>query len=294
MFSEPWGLLVLDKPSGITSHTAVQRVRRALGIGRAGHAGTLDPLATGVLLVGLGRATRLLEYLTGHEKEYRARVRLGERRDTLDREGELLESVPVPALDPTALEEALARWRGTQVQIPPVYSAVKVRGVPLHRRARRGEDVSAPPRTVQIRELELLERQGPDLVLRITCSAGTYVRSLARDLGEALGTAATLWELTRTRSGPFGLEHAHSLDEVQAEGAGAWSWVLPADRMVEALPRLTVSAEDAAAVSRGRALPQSFEEGASVALFDGAGSLVAVARGLGEGLRPLKVFRDPG
>jgi len=291
--AEPWGLLVLDKPAGLTSHTAVQRTRRILGVGRGGHAGTLDPLATGVLLVGLGRATRLLEYLVGHGKEYRALVRLGERRDTLDREGELLATLPVPELDPGQIEEALAQFRGTIVQVPPVYSAVKVRGVPLHRRARRGEAVEAPPRTVEIRELELLERDGPDLVLRVACSAGTYVRSLARDLGEALGTAGTLWELTRTRSGPFALAHAHPLDAVQAAGSDAWSWVLPAGRMVEDLPRVTASPAEIGELCSGRALPQP---GAAedVAVFDEAGELVAVARRDGEALRPAKVFREPG
>lgn len=292
MTSEPWGLLVLDKPAGITSHTAVQRARRALGARRAGHAGTLDPLATGVLLVGLGRATRLLEYLAGHGKEYRARVRLGEIRDTLDREGEVLATLPVPDLGPEELEAALGRFRGIIVQVPPVYSAVKVGGVPLHRRARRGESVEAPPRTVEIRELELLERDGPDLVLRVACSAGTYVRSLARDLGAALGTAGTLWELTRTRSGPFALADARSLDEVQAGGLGAWRWVLPAGRMVEDLPRLTASVTEIGELCAGRPLTRP---GAAqvVSVFDADGDLVAVARRDGEALRPAKVFREP-
>lgn len=294
MYPEPWGLLVLDKPEGLTSHTAVQRVRRSLGISRAGHAGTLDPLATGVLLVGLGRATRLLEYLVGHDKEYRARIRLGERRDTLDRQGRLLETRPVPVLAPGAIEEALRRFRGTIVQVPPAYSAVKVQGVPLHRRARRGEEVEPPPRMVEIRELELVGIEEPDLLLRIACSSGTYVRSLARDLGEALGTAATLCELTRTRSGPFGLGEARSLEAVQAAGPGAWPWVLPAARMVEGLSACTISTEEAREVARGRALSRDAGEGRFVALFDEAGTLVAVARSQGGKLQPAKVFSEPG
>ncbi|MDW7711163.1 MAG: tRNA pseudouridine(55) synthase TruB [Deferrisomatales bacterium] len=294
VFGEPWGLLVLDKPEGITSHTAVQRVRRALGASRAGHAGTLDPLATGILLVGLGRATRLLEYLVGHEKEYRARVRLGERRDTLDREGRLLETRPVPDLGRARVEDALRAWRGTRVQVPPAYSAVKIAGVPLHRRARRGEEVAPPPRTVEIRELELLDLSVPDLVLRIVCSSGTYVRSLARDLGDALGTGAILWELTRTRSGPFGLEGAPSLGQVEEAGPLAWSWVLPPGRMVEALPRRNLSADEVRDVCRGRAVPGRAPEPGPVGLFDPEDNLVAVAREEAGCLQPLKVFGGSG
>ncbi|MBE0618835.1 MAG: tRNA pseudouridine(55) synthase TruB, partial [Proteobacteria bacterium] len=251
----------------------------------------LDPLATGVLLVGLGRATRLLEYLAGHGKEYKARVRLGESRDTLDREGELLTTLPVPDLDSAQIEEALARFRGVIVQVPPVYSAVKVRGVPLHRRARRGEAVEAPPRTVELRELELLERSGPDLVLRVACSAGTYVRSLARDLGEALGTAGALWELTRTRSGPFSLADARSLAEVQRTGPDAWPWVLPVSRMVEDLQGMTASPAQVSDLCAGRALACPGEEG-DVAVFDETGALVAVARRTADTLRPAKVVPD--
>ncbi|MEW6487093.1 MAG: tRNA pseudouridine(55) synthase TruB [Thermodesulfobacteriota bacterium] len=295
MYPEPWGLLVLDKPEGLTSHTAVQRVRRSLGASRAGHAGTLDPLATGVLLVGLGRATRLLEYLVGHDKEYRARIRLGERRDTLDREGRLLETLPVPSLSPRLIEEALARFRGAFVQIPPVYSAVKVQGVSLHRRARRGEAVEPPPRTVEIHELELVGIEGPDVLLRIACSSGTYVRSLARDLGSALGTAAALWELTRIRSGPFGLGDARSLAEVVAAGPEAWPWVLPAERMADGLPACAISAEEAREIAQGRALHRVPEgEGGPIALFGPGGTLVAVARPQGGCLQPVKVFDGAG
>lgn len=295
MHPEPWGLLVLDKPDGLTSHTAVQRVRRALGVSRAGHAGTLDPLATGVLLVGLGRATRLLEYLVGHDKEYRARVRLGERRDTLDREGRLLETLPVPPLSPPLIEEALGRFRGTVVQIPPVYSAVKVQGVSLHRRARRGEAVEPSARAVEIHELELLGIEGPDVLLRVACSSGTYVRSLARDLGAALGTAGALWELTRTRSGPFGLGQARSLAQIVAAGPGTWPWVLPPERMVEGLPARTISAEEARQVAQGRALRRvPDEEEGPIALFGPEGNLLAVARPRGGCLQPVKVFDAAG
>ncbi len=285
------GLLVLDKPSGITSHAAVQRVRRALGCRRAGHAGTLDPLATGVLLVGLGAATRLLEFLAGHDKRYRARIRLGERRDTLDREGRVLDAQPVPPLTPDQVEGVLARWRGETDQVPPAFSAVKVDGVPLHRRARRGEDVVPPTRTVRIHRLELLEMALPDLVVDVECSAGTYVRSLARDVGDALGTGGTLWELRRVRSGAFSVDEAHSLDDLEAAGPEAWDRVLPPERMVYDLARVDVSAEDGRALLHGRAVAAEGSPG-TVAAFDPEGRLVAIAeRGAGV-LKPRKVFLE--
>lgn len=285
-----WGLLVLDKPVGITSHTAVQRVRRALGVAKAGHAGTLDPAASGVLLIGLGRATRLLEYLVGHDKDYRARVRLGEVRDTLDREGELLARNPVPALTAAEVAGTLARFRGPLQQIPPVYSAVKVGGQPMHRRARRGESLAPEPRAVEVHRLELAELALPDVVLDITCSAGTYVRSLARDLGDALGTGATLWELRRTRSGPFGLDRAVSLERLEAADGG-WTTVLPPERMVDGLPHRVLDRAEVERVSTGRALSSPGEPGERVALFDEGGQLVAVARREGDRLHPGKVLR---
>jgi len=288
---EPWGLLVLDKPAGLTSHTAVQRVRRALGARRAGHAGTLDPLATGVLLVALGRATRLLEYLAGQDKSYRAVVRLGQCRDTLDREGALLETRPVPAISGEELEAALAAFRGSTTQVPPVYSALKVGGVPLHRRARRGEDVQPAPRQVSVRHLDLVERRGDDLVIELTCSAGTYVRSLARDLGDALGTGAVLWDLVRTRSGAFDLAEARCLEEVEEAGAAAWAWAHPPERMVEGLPRLELGPEEVSAVLLGRAVAAAAPAG-TVAVLDRRGRLVAVARAEEGLLRPTKVFGE--
>ncbi|NTU59714.1 MAG: tRNA pseudouridine(55) synthase TruB, partial [Deltaproteobacteria bacterium] len=152
--TEPFGLLVLDKPTGITSHTAVRRAARRLGVPKAGHAGTLDPLASGVLLVGLGKGTRLLEYLVGHDKAYRARIRLGEVRDTLDREGRVLETRSAQGVTALQVEAALAPLRGVIDQVPPAHSAIKIDGQPLYRRARRGEAIVAPPRRVEISRLE--------------------------------------------------------------------------------------------------------------------------------------------
>jgi tRNA pseudouridine55 synthase len=281
----------LDKPLGITSHTAVRRVQRLLGANRAGHAGTLDPLARGVLLVGLGKATRLLEYLVGHDKTYRAVIRLGEVRDTLDREGRVLETRPVPPLSTGDVEAALSRFRGAQDQIPPVHSAIKVGGVASHRRVRRGQVVEPAPRRVAIHRLDLLGREGDDLIVEVECGSGTYVRSLARDIGEALGSGGTLWELTRLRSGPFRLEEAATLAVLEAEGEAAWGRVLPATEMVRGLATVTLTEPEAAFVRTGRSVPRTgLPEGGNLAAFDETGTLVAVVRAEGEVLRPAKVF----
>ncbi len=295
MDRDPGGLLVCHKPEGPSSHAAVARVRRALGARKAGHAGTLDPMASGVLLVGLNRSTRLLEYLVGHDKTYRARVRLGEVRDTLDREGELLETRPVPDLDPGRVEAVLARFRGRIEQVPPDFSAIKVGGEPLYRKRRRGEAVCPPPRTVEIRELRLIRVEPPDIELEVTCSAGTYVRSLARDLGEALGCGASLWGLVRVRSGPFSLGDAVPLEEVEALGPGAWDRVLPPERMVPGLPGVRLSPDQVARVLNGRDVPWDGDlaRGPVVALLDPLGRLVGVGRVEGRALRPAKVLRTP-
>lgn len=286
-----WGLLVLDKPRGLSSHAAARRAARALGAERFGHAGTLDPLASGVLLVGLGRATRLLEYLVGHDKGYRARIRLGELRDTWDREGALLETRTVPPLSSESVAGVLGSFRGKIFQVPPEHSAVKVGGVPAYRRARRGEVVSLAARPVEIFRLELIEWCAPDLSVEVVCSKGTYIRSLARDLGEVLGTGAVLWDLVRTRSGAFGLEDSVPLEVLENEGAAAWSRVLPPRRMVEGLGTFTVSAFEARALTSGRAIEGTAESRGDLAVFDEQGELLAVARAQDGGLRPIKVFQ---
>lgn len=284
------GLLVVRKPPGPTSHTTVARIRRALGADKAGHAGTLDPFASGVLLVGLGRATRLLEYLVGHPKTYRARVRLGEERDTLDRTGELLCSAPVPPLGLAELEALLARFRGRITQIPPAHSAIKVGGETLYRKARRGEAVSPPPRTVEIHRLDVLAWTPPELELEVECSAGTYIRSLARDIGAAVGCGAVLWDLVRTRSGPFGLDEAVDLEEAERLGPDAWDRVLPPERMVAALPRADVGPAEAQRILHGTAVPWQGSDARALAVFGPGGDLVAVACAKEGRLHPRKVL----
>ena len=211
------GVVIVDKPAGMTSHDVVQRVRRAAGTSRVGHAGTLDPMATGVLVVMIGEATKLGPYLTASDKAYRARVQLGAATDTLDAEGQVTASAPLPAWwsgPETAerIELALAGERARSEQIPPQVSAIKIDGRPAHARARRGETVTLEPRTVTVHELALLAFDASGSVdLTLQTSKGYYVRALARDLGEALGCPAHLTALRRTASGPFAIERARPL-----------------------------------------------------------------------------------
>ncbi len=201
----------------LTSHDVVQRVRRWGGQRRIGHTGTLDPMASGVLVLCLGQATRLVEYYQGHDKTYSAEIVLGTATDTYDRTGQVIASAPPPPLTATTIEAALARFRGDLMQTPPRFSALKQGGEALYAKARRGEEVAVTPRPVTIHLLELLAWTPPDrLALRVRCSAGTYIRSLAYDLGQALGTPAHLAALRREVAGLFTLDHAHPLAAIQA------------------------------------------------------------------------------
>lgn len=211
------GVLPIDKPSGMTSHDVVAAVRQATGEGRVGHAGTLDPLASGLLLLLVGRATRLEQYLVGHDKCYDVRIRFGTTTDTLDADGSITESLPVPptVLDPARARDILASFIGTRTQEPPVYSAIKTGGVAAHRRARAGETPDLAARTVTISEALLLDAD-PDnwsWDVAFSVSKGTYVRALARDIGRAAGTVAHVTALRRTRIGSFGVEDALPLED---------------------------------------------------------------------------------
>ncbi|MGI9196430.1 MAG: tRNA pseudouridine(55) synthase TruB [Candidatus Nanopelagicales bacterium] len=218
----PSGVLVVDKPAGLTSHSAVARVRRALGVRRVGHAGTLDPDATGVLVLGIGPATRLLGYLSGDDKDYSSRIVLGLATTTDDASGEVLSESDASGLTREALERALEGLRGDIMQRPSAVSAVKVDGRRAYDRVRAGEDVELPPRPVTIRALTLVGMDREDSVavidIAVTCSAGTYIRALARDLGDALGVGGHVRTLRRTRSGAFSLADAVPLDAVEDGG----------------------------------------------------------------------------
>ncbi len=248
------GLLVVDKPAGLTSHDVVERVRRLGRQRRVGHAGTLDPLATGVLVLGLGRATRLLEYMAGHDKRYVATVRLGVATTTYDAEGEVAARYEGPWPSQEAVEAALQAFVGTIEQIPPPFSALKQGGERLYAKARRGEKVTVPARHVVIHGLRLLAYTPPLLRLDITCSKGTYIRSLAHDLGQALGTGAHLAALRRLASGPFTLEETHSLEEVEeaARASRLRELLLPPDAGLDDLPAIEVTPAQALHVAHGR------------------------------------------
>lgn len=209
------GILNIDKPQGWTSHDVVAWIRRVLKIKRVGHAGTLDPLATGVLLVCVGQATRVSEYLMASDKMYRARIQLGTTTDTYDLDGEIVATHPLPReLNRAGLERILAGFTGDIMQAPPAYSAIKQDGVALHRRVRRGEEVRPNARPVRIHNIELIEWASPHLTVDVTCDPGTYIRSLAHDLGQQLGCGGTLAGLRRLRSGGFLAEDAASPEGV--------------------------------------------------------------------------------
>ncbi len=247
------GIFNIDKPTGMTSHDVVDAVRRLVRERRVGHAGTLDPLATGVLVVCVGQATRLIEFMVGHPKEYRVVVRLGITTDTYDADGRVLEERPVPPLSTAEVEKVLARFRGEIEQVPPRYAAIRHKGKRLYEWAREGVEVEPKPRRVTIHELVLEAWDPPDLTLRVRCSAGTYVRSLAHDIGQALGTGGHVTALRRLASGPFRVEDAVPLETLlHTSDWQAYLW--PVDAGLVDIPVVELDPTQAEAVRHGRAL----------------------------------------
>lgn len=210
------GLLLVDKPGGITSHDVVHRVRRKLHIRRVGHAGTLDPMATGLLVILVGRATKASQYLMGADKVYEGTVRLGVTTNSQDADGEVLATAPVPEFAPGRIEEAVGSFLGDQYQTPPMFSAIKVGGVPLYKLARKGEEIEREPRFIRISKLEILGFEPPELRFRMHCTKGTYVRTFAHDLGQRLGCGGHLNALRRVASGVLSVEQAIALDAFEA------------------------------------------------------------------------------
>ncbi|MGD9892988.1 MAG: tRNA pseudouridine(55) synthase TruB [Dehalococcoidia bacterium] len=234
------GLLIIDKPAGWTSHDVVGRLRRLTGIRRIGHAGTLDPLATGVLPMGIGRGTRVLEYVSDAEKQYAGTLVLGAVTDTYDSDGRMLEQRDWSRVSEVMARRTFAEFLGTIEQHPPIYSAIKQGGVPLHRLARAGKAVAPPSRTVTIREVEVTEVDLPRVSFRVTCTKGTYIRSLAHDLGQRLGCGAHLIALRRTMTGGFTLCQAVTIENFErALNDGSWpARVLPVDQPLIDRPAL--------------------------------------------------------
>ena len=284
------GVLLVDKPAGWTSHDAVAAARGVLATARIGHAGTLDPFATGLLVLGVGRATRILEYLVGLTKQYDATALLGIATDTLDPEGErILEDDNWRRLGRDRLSSVLAGMTGRLMQTPPPYSAIKVGGVPAHRRARRGEKVELKARNVIVHSLELLDVELPEVRFRVECSSGTYVRSLAGEYGRRLGTAAHLTALRRIRVGGFQVDRASSVASLRAGRVPDDAWVGVAESLNH-LERVEVDASEAAMLSTGRRIRTRARDASPVALVLPGDELVAVGAVRNGMLEPRKVF----
>jgi tRNA pseudouridine55 synthase len=278
----PSGFVVVDKPAGQTSHDVVDAARRWFGTRRVGHLGTLDPQATGVLPLAIRAATKLIPFLEGAGKGYDGTIVLGVETDTLDREGAVLRQFSGELPDEETVAAALAKFSGDVQQIPPMYSAVKKDGVPLHRLARRGEEVEREPKWITIDGLELLRYEPPELDVRVACSSGTYVRVLAADLGASLGCGAHLGGLRRTLSEPFSLDSARTVEDFEAavEAGKLESMLIP---LAEALgfPIHRVGGEQLIRLRNGGDLPAGelhrLRPGARVSVLDDEGDFVAVA-----------------
>jgi tRNA pseudouridine55 synthase len=251
------GVLVVDKPIGLTSHDVVQVIRRGTGIRRAGHTGTLDPRASGVLVILIGPAVRLSEYVSASDKRYQATIRLGSSTDTFDADGRITESFPVDSITEEQFDEELQKFVGEMEQVPPPYSAVKVKGRKAYEMAREGEEVDLAPRIINVYSLEILEWAPPEAVIDVYCSSGTYVRSLANDLGKALGTGAHLVGLRRTKSGRFTLRDAVPLRRLQeAFDAGNWyRFLIPAAEALADWPMVELDADQVELIRHGHRIP---------------------------------------
>lgn len=267
--------MLVDKPSGMTSHDVVDVVRRSLRTRKVGHAGTLDPMATGLLILGIGRATRLLRYLGDLSKSYAATGRLGEETDTLDADGRIVRSASVD-VSRAEIEGACAALVGDSLQTPPAYSAVKVGGRKLYEAARKGDALEAPARRIRVDAFEVSAFDGRDVEVRITCSGGTYVRVLVADVGRALGCGAHLVRLRRTAIGPFRVEDA------RPPGVGE---PLPIERAIGHLPSVHLDAEEARAAAHGRLLGPAAIDG-PYAVFGPDGALKGIYRDAGASARP--------
>lgn len=287
------GFLIVNKPAGMTSHDVVNAVRRLVGTRRVGHAGTLDPMAIGVLVLALGAATRLVQFIDTSDKTYRATLRLGETTTTYDADGDLVERRPV-TVSQADVEVALAGFRGNIAQIPPMYSAIKVKGQKLYHLARQGKEIERAARPVTIHRLDVLDWALPDVTIEVVCSAGTYIRSLAHDLGQTLGCGAHLTALTRTAAGDFRLKNAYTLEALDALArAGRLpEALLPPETALAALPVIVLTPEQEQAVRFGQTVTLDALPDIELAQArDAIGRLVAVMLPAGPGVwRPKLVF----
>lgn len=291
----PVGVLLLDKPTGLSSNAAVQRVRRLARGRKAGHCGSLDPLASGMLPICLGEATRLAGELLEGRKAYRFGLLLGERSATGDAEGEIVERRPVPPLTPQAVLEALERFAGSQLQVPPMYSALKREGVPLYRLARAGLEVPRTARPIVIDEIQLLRLEGAHLELSVLCSKGTYVRVLAEDIARALETCGRLESLRREYVEPFVNEPMVSLEQLAEASACGHPWpLLRPDRAVWHLPPLRLDASQARLLCCGQVIALPHAAAARWRLYDADGRFLGLGvTSEGGQLRVQRLFSVP-
>lgn len=273
------GVLVVDKPIGLTSHDVVQIIRRGTGIRRAGHTGTLDPRASGVLVVLIGPAVRLSEYVSASDKRYQATIRLGSSTDTYDAEGIVTDSsTSIEDVTEERFDEILQQYVGEIEQVPPPYSAVKVKGKKAYEMARKGENVELSPRTINVYSLEVLEWAPPEVVVDVYCSSGTYVRSLANDLGNELGCGAHLIGLRRTKSGRFTLRDAVPLRRLQ-ESFDAGDWyrnLIPAAEALADWPMVELNADEVELVRHGHRVPADPDASGWARAISQQGDLVAL------------------
>lgn len=289
-----FGLLNINKPSGITSRDVVNRVQRLVRGVKIGHAGTLDPLATGVLVVALGSATRLVEYVQRMPKTYLGTFLLGRTSDTEDIDGQVVELEGPPQPTVAELEAVLSRFLGTIQQLPPAYSALKVQGRRAYELARRGDAVELLPRPIEVHRLTIVRYAYPELELEVCCGSGTYVRSLGRDVAQAVGTGAVMSALVRMAVGDFRIEEACTLDELTADTIE--SRLLPAVRATLGLPTVQLTDEEIRRVANGLLIPNRWKsDAAELAAVDSQNRLVAVLVGRGRGqLGPLRNFPRDG
>jgi tRNA pseudouridine55 synthase len=289
-----FGLLVVDKPVGPTSHQIVHVVRKGTGIRKVGHAGTLDPRASGVLVLCMGAATRLSEYLSASDKGYQAVVRFGEVTSTYDSDGEVIAAGGAIPSRP-AIEQALEGFRGRIEQTPPPFSAIKIQGRRAYQLARRGQPPVLAARPIEIRRLDLVDYTPPDLSLEVECSAGTYIRTLAHDLGQQLASGAHLRALRRTSSGHFRLDEAVSLSELEATFGEPPAWqrfLRPASEALRGMPIVQLGPDEVARLRTGSRLPSTTLCAGMVQALDGEGTLIAILQAAPDGCswHPHKVF----
>ncbi len=293
----PPGLLLVDKPGGMTSHDVVARARRVLSVRKVGHAGTLDPMATGLLILGVGAATRLLGYVGGHDKTYEATIRLGQSTVTDDAEGEVTSTVSAAGVTDAAVRAGVAALTGELMQVPSSVSAIKVDGERAYKRVRAGDEVELASRPVTVATFDVLDIRRPaepaavagdlvDVDVSVVCSSGTYVRALARDLGAALGVGGHLTALRRTRVGPYALDVARTLEQLETEPS-----VLPiADAARAAFPVRDVDAADAAVIAHGGPLPPTGGGPGPVAVIGPDGTFLALVEDRDGRAKPTAVF----